>query len=199
MDGDLPPYNLTLSPTDELGLLGKQMPPLRDERYQDLLWRACADGTITMIGSDHQIARREDKEIPGGLWGQPNDRAGSGGGLTGSIAPILLSEGVHKNRLSIDQFVTLTAETAARLYSIFPTKGALAAGADADVILVDLDRKWTMSVESLKSSSDYCLWDGFSATGRVTKTFLRGELIAADGELVAERPRGCYVDPQKQQ
>jgi dihydropyrimidinase/dihydroorotase len=188
------PQYLSLSPTDELGLLGKQMPPLRDEWYQRQLWQACLDGTITMIGSDHQIARREDKEIPGGLWGEPTERAGSGGGLMGSIAPVMLSDGVNKNRITLDQFVQLCSENAARLYSIYPLKGALAPGSDADIIVVDLNEEWVMSVDSLKSSSDYCLWEGHRVKGRVVKTFVRGRLIAEHGELVTDSPQGRYVN-----
>jgi dihydroorotase-like cyclic amidohydrolase len=191
--GETSPQYLTLSPTDDLGLIGKQMPPLRDEEYQRLLWRACADGTISMIGSDHQIARRADKEEPG-FWGQPNERAGSGGGLMGSIAPVLLSDGVNKNRLSLEQFVQLTAENAAKLYSLYPKKGALVPGADADVIVVDTNRRWTMSVESLKCSSDYCLWEGHRIKGRVVKTFVRGRLLAEEGEMVVDTPEGKHVD-----
>lgn len=188
------PQYLTLSPTDELGLLGKQMPPLRDENYQRVLWQACTDGTIDFIGSDHQIAKREDKEVPG-LWGVPSSRAGSGGGLTGSIAPIMLSEGVNKNRITQDQFVKLCAENPARIYGIYPAKGAIAPGSDADLIVVDLDRTWVMSVESLKSSSDYCLWDGWRVRGKVVKTFVRGRLVAQDGEMVVSQPAGRHVGP----
>ncbi len=187
------PQYLSLPPTDELGLLGKQMPPLRDEANQLALWRACDNGTITFIGSDHQIARREDKEIPGGLWGEPTERAGSGGGLTGSIAPVMLSDGVHRNRITLEKFVQLCSENPARVYGIYPTKGALASGSDADIIVVDLEREWVMSVDSLKSSSDYCLWDGRRVKGKVIKTFVRGQQIAEDGELIAEHPAGKYV------
>jgi dihydroorotase-like cyclic amidohydrolase len=187
------PQYLSVSPTDELGLIGKQMPPLRDEFYQEVLWKGVADGTITMIASDHQIAKRKDKEVAGGLWGDGTDQSGSGGGLFGGIAPILLSEGVNKNRITMEDFVKVCSENAAKLYSIYPQKGALSPGSDADIIIVDLNRKWEMSVESLKSSSDYCLWDGKKVKGKVIKTFVRGQLVADDGELAADTPRGRYV------
>lgn len=193
VQGETAPQYLSVSPTDELGLIGKQMPPLRDEPYQAALWDACADGTITMIGSDHQIALRDDKEEPG-YWGQPNERAGSGGGLTGSIAPIMLSEGVNRNRITLEQFVKLTSENIAHTYSIYPRKGALAPGSDADIIVVDINRNWTMSAASLKSSSDFCLWEGRDVRGRVIKTFVRGRLVAEDGEMVVDEPAGRYVD-----
>ena len=111
----------------------------------------------------------------------------------GSIAAIMLSEGVKRNRITLDQFAQLCSENAAKAYSIYPVKGALAPGSDADIILVDMDREWVMSVDSLKSSSDYCLWDGLRVTGKVTSTFVRGRLIAQDGEMVADTPGGRYV------
>jgi dihydropyrimidinase len=187
------PQYLTLDPSDELGVLGKQMPPLRDKPYQEAMWRAVADGRISMIASDHQIAKRADKEVEGGLWGQPTDAAGSGGGLMGSIAPIMLSEGVNKNRITMEQFVKLCSENAARIYSIFPQKGAIAPGSDADVIVVDMDREWTMTIDSLKSSSDYLLWDGWKVKGKVIKTYVLGDLVAEDEEMVADTPKGRYV------
>jgi dihydroorotase-like cyclic amidohydrolase len=187
------PQYLTLGPEDDLGLVGKQMPPLRDRSYQDAMWKAVRDGTISMIASDHQIAKRADKEVEGGLWGEPTDASGSGGGLTGSIAPIMLSEGVNKNRIGVDRFVQLCSENPAKIYSIYPRKGAIAPGSDADLIVVDINREWTMSSESLRSSSDFCLWDGWKVRGKVVQTYVRGDLVAEDGELVADTPNGSYV------
>lgn len=191
--GETCPQYLSLSPSDELGLLGKGMPPLRDEPYQRCLWRAVADGTIDTIGSDHQIAKREDKIVEGGLWGEGTEASGSGNGLMGSIFPIMMSEGVNKNRISIEQFVKVCSENTAKLFSIYPQKGALSPGSDADIIIVDPKREWEMTTESLKSSSDYCMFEGMKVRGKILKTFVRGELVAEEGELVAEEPHGRYV------
>jgi dihydropyrimidinase len=152
-----------------------------------------ADGTIDTIGSDHQIAKRKDKEVEGGLWGQMTAAAGSGNGLMGSIFPIMMSEGVNKNRITVEQFVKVCSENVAKIFGIYPQKGALSPGSDADFIIVDPKREWAMSVESLKSSSDYCLFDGMNVKGKVIKTYVRGELIAEDGELVAKTPHGQYI------
>jgi dihydropyrimidinase len=93
----------------------------------------------------------------------------------------------------MEDFVKVCSENAAKLYSIYPQKGALEPGSDADIIIVDPKREWTMSVDSLKSSSDYCLWDGWEVTGKVLKTFVRGQLVAEDGEMVSDSPEGRYV------
>jgi dihydropyrimidinase len=191
--GETCPQYLSLSPSDELGLLGKGMPPLRDEPYQRRLWQAVADGTINMIGSDHQIAKRKDKIVKGGLWGEGTEASGSGNGLMGSIFPIMMSEGVNKNRISIEQFVKVCSENAARIFSIYPQKGVLSPGSDADIIIVDPKREWEMTTESLKSSSDYCMFEGMKVKGKVVRTFVRGELIAEDGRLIAKTPHGRYV------
>jgi dihydropyrimidinase len=191
--GETCPQYLSLSPTDELGLLGKGMPPLRDETYQRCLWQAVTDGTIDMIGSDHQIAKRKDKELKGGLWGEPTENSGSGCGLMGSIAPVMLGEGVNKNRISIERFVNLCSENVAKIFSIYPQKGALAPGSDADIIIVDPNWEWVMTTESLKSSSDFCLFNRMKVKGKVIKSFVRGELIAEEGELVATTPHGQYI------
>jgi dihydropyrimidinase len=169
------------------------MPPLRDDENQRFLWQAVSDGTIDMVGSDHQIAKRKDKEVEGGFWGEPTEASGSGNGLMGSILPIMMSEGVNKNRITIERFVELCSENAARIFSIYPQKGALSPGSDADIIIVDPKREWEMTTESLRSASDFCIFEGMKVKGKVVKTFVRGELIAEDGQLVAKTPHGRYI------
>jgi dihydropyrimidinase/dihydroorotase len=191
--GETCPQYLAVSPTKKIGLLGKGMPPLRGKEYQKQLWKGVSDGTIDIIGSDHQIAKRKDKEVEGGLWGEPTEASGSGCGLMGSIFPIMMSDGVNKNRITIEQFVKLCSENTAKIFSIYPKKGTLAPGSDADIIIVNPRQEWEMNAESLKSSSDFCIFEGTQVKGKVVRTYVRGELITQDGRLVAETPKGQYV------
>ena len=109
--------------------------------------------------------------------------------------PLLMSEGVNRGRITIEQLVKLTSENPARIWGIYPKKGALSPGSDADIVIVDAYKEWVLSAANLKSCSDYSIYEGRAVTGKATKTFVRGKLVAEDGQLVAEAPLGEYVYP----
>ena len=164
-------------------------PPIRDQATQDMLWRGIADGRISMVATDDcafslagKLAGAEDFEkCPEGMPGiEPR--------LT-----ILHSEGVVKGRISLPRMVELTATNPARLFGMYPQKGNLHPGADADVVLFDPKRQWTMSQQTLHMASDYCAYEGVEVTGKVTKVYSRGELIIDGEECLAEKGRGKYI------
>jgi dihydropyrimidinase len=107
----------------------------------------------------------------------------------------MMTEGVNKGRITIEQMVKLTSENAARIWGIYPRKGVLSPGSDADIIIVDPHKEWVLSAENLKSASDYTIFEGRKVKGKVTKTFIRGKLVAENGELVTREPFGQYVYP----
>ena len=106
-----------------------------------------------------------------------------------------MSEGVNKGRITIERLVELTSENPARIWGIYPKKGALSVGSDADIVIVDAHKEWVLSAEALKSRSDYSIYEGRAVKGKAIKTFVRGKLVAEDGELVAKAPLGEYVYP----
>ncbi len=181
------PHYLALTKNTPMGILAKMAPPLRDETDIEYLWQAVSDGTFDTIGSDHVVRQRREKEEAGPWGGIP------GVGGIGAILPLMMTEGVNKGRITIEQLVKLTAENAARIWGIYPKKGVLSPGADADIIIVDPDKEWVLSVDNLKSCSDYSIYEGRAVKGKAIKTFIRGKLVAEDGELVAEAPLGEYV------
>jgi len=183
------PHYLTLTKQTHMGILAKMAPPLRDDADTQYLWQALSDGTINTIGSDHCLRTRRDKE-EGGAWG---GIPGVGG--IGAILPLMMTEGVNKGKITIEQLVKLTSENAARIWGIYPRKGTLSPGADADIVIVDPNLEWVLSAENLRSASDYSIYEGRRVKGKAVKTFLRGNLIAADGDLVAKTPLGKYVYP----
>ncbi|RLC71579.1 MAG: hypothetical protein DRI26_04815 [Chloroflexi bacterium] len=183
------PHYLTLTKDTPMGVLARVAPPLRDKADIEYLWQAVADGTFDTIGSDHVPLPRQQKKEDG-IW-----RGIPGIGGIGAMLPLLMTEGVNKGRISIEQLVKLTSENPARIWGIYPKKGALSPGSDADVIIVDPHREWVLSAENLRSSSDYSVYEQRRVTGRVIKTFVRGKLVASEGKLVAEAPLGQYVYP----
>jgi len=183
------PHYLTLTKDTPMGVLARMEPPLRSEADINCLWQAVADGTVDTIGSDHVPLPRKQKEEDG-IW------KGIGGvGGIGALLPIMMTEGVNKGRITIERLVKLTSENPARIWGIYPKKGALSPGSDADIIIVDPHKEWVLSAEALQSRSDYSIYEGRAVKGKAIKTFVRGKLVAEDSKLVAKAPLGEYVYP----
>lgn len=107
----------------------------------------------------------------------------------------MMTEGVSKGRMTIEQLVKLASENPARIWGIYPKKGALSLGSDADIVIVDPCKEWILSVANLKSCSDYSVYESKAVKGKAIKTFVRGKLVAEDGRLVTNTPLGEYVEP----
>jgi dihydropyrimidinase len=111
--------------------------------------------------------------------------------------PILFSEGVKKGRISLNDFVALTATNHARTYGLYPKKGTIAVGADADLAFWDPDRKVTISQSLMHGGSDYTPYEGIEVTGWPVSTMVRGKFVVRDGELVGAESAGQYVPRAK--
>lgn len=182
------PHYLALTKDAPLGVTGKVMPPLRDETHIARLWKAVADGTVDTIGSDHCPWNLKLDKLDPGLW-----EAQPGLSVMGVILPIMVSEGVNKGRITMEQLAKLTSENAARIFGIYPKKGVLNPGSDADIIIVDQHKEWTLGVDTLKGLGEYSPFEGTAVRGKAVKTFVRGRLVAEDGELVTGTLLGEFV------
>jgi dihydropyrimidinase len=145
-----------------------------------------ADGTVDTIGSDHAARRKEKKT--GTIW---TSAAGFPG--TGAILPVLLSEGFHRRGLPLARIVELTSYNPARIFGLYPRKGHLEVGADADLVIVDLDRERVCDGSTFQSHADYSLYDGRTLKGWPVLTMLRGQVIAEDGRVVGKPGAGRYL------
>jgi dihydropyrimidinase len=173
-------------------------PPMRQAEDNRRLWRGIADGTIQTIGTDHcpffydgtKSILYEGKEvaIPGKELGSedftkiPNGLPGVGDRL-----PILWTYGVRAGHLTPNQFVTLTSTNAAKIFGLYPRKGALLPGSDADILIWDPERSLTYGIEYAQHRTDYNLFQGWELVGYPEKVFLRGKLIV-DGDQWLGRP-----------
>jgi dihydroorotase-like cyclic amidohydrolase len=181
------PHYLVFDKDRDRGVMGKVNPPLRSAEHVAALWERLVDGTVDVLGSDHCPFTRAVKGSE--LW---SARAGITGG-SAMILPVLLTEGVHRGRLSLPQVVELTSARAARLFGLYPRKGALEVGSDADLVVVDLDREVEVDLRTLNSVVDFSPYEGYSARGWPALTVAGGEVVYEKGEVVAERPRGRYL------
>ncbi len=164
-------------------------PPYRPREHQEVLWRALAAGTLSTTGTDHCCFTRAQKRL-----GQ-NDftKIPNGCGGIEDRLHVLWHLGVNSGRISPEQFVALTSSNAAKTFNLWPKKGRLAVGADADVIVLDPTRTKKLSAATQHQNTDFSVWEGMEVKGVVVHTFSRGDHLWADGELRAERGRGRYL------
>ncbi len=180
------PHYLTHHKEMDLGSIGKANPPFRTPEDCEALWEALADGTVDVVASDHVPRKRATKEK--GIW-----QASQGFPGTATILPVLLSEGYHKGRLDLQRIAQLVTSGPAGIFGIDKRKGFLAAGADADITIVDLAKEREVKAEELGSYSDYSLYDGWTLKGWPVMTMVRGKVVMQDGEIVGEAGYGAYL------
>lgn len=181
-----PSYLTHTGADDGLGPIGVEFPPLKLDSDRERLWRGLADGTIDTIGTDYASICRQEKLS---VWD-----AKPGFAHMQLMLPVLLSYGVNGGRISLERAVETCSTRAAQIFGLFPKKGVLAAGSDADIVVVDLDLTRKITPELLRYYySDHTLYDGMELTGWPVATYLRGELVARDGEVVGSPGMGRYL------
>ncbi len=169
-------------------------PPPRSVEEWPKIWAGIEQGAFDLFSSDHCPFRFNDpagKDAPGARKGFRNIPNGIPGVET--RLPILFSKGVVKGRLSLERFAAITATNHARLYGLFPRKGAIMVGADADIALWDPDLTKPIRQSDLNHGSDYTPWEGFAVTGWPVRTILRGVTVAQDGAPVSG-PIGTHLE-----
>lgn len=170
------------------GTLYHNYPPLKSSDDRDALWSAVGLGDLDTVASDDFTIPKQSK-----LSGQAVDNVPGGHNGVETRLDVLFSEGVSKGRLGLEDFVRRTAEAPARLFGLYPRKGTIAVGSDADLALIDPLRAHTLRLRELHSDCDYSLWDGWQLTGKVTTTVLRGNVLTREGEWVGPLHGGRFV------
>jgi dihydroorotase-like cyclic amidohydrolase len=173
-----------------LGSLGKIQPPIRADKDRNRLWAGIRDGSLSIIGTDCVLYVREQK-MSTNFWDAP---VGLGPALSFTL-PIMYSAGVNTGRLTLEGMARLLAENAARRWGLYPSKGVLQLGSDADVVVIDPNREMTLGLDKTQTRSDYTVYEGVKTRGAPTMTFVRGRLVAQDYQIVAEKAHGRYITP----
>ena len=161
-------------------------PPLRTSADRAALWIGLATGEIDTVGSDHAPWRYADKVVPG--LDVTTIRPGVAD--LDTMLPMLFSEGVTKGRLSIHRFVAVAATNAAKLLGLFPHKGTIAVGADADLVVWDPLLTKSVRAADCRTNADYSPYEGWEVTGWPVITVSRGEVVFERGEVLGTRGRG---------
>ena len=110
------------------------------------------------------------------------------------MLPLLLSEGVHKKRISLEKVAEITAFNPAKIYNLFPRKGTIQVGSDADLCIVDLNVSKEVKPDMLKSPSDFSVYEGWTVKGWPILTMVRGKIIMKDGEIVGPKGHGRFIE-----
>jgi dihydropyrimidinase len=164
-------------------------PPLRQKKDQETLWAGIEQGLVQVVGTDHCPFKWEQK-----LMGEKDfSKIPNGHPAIEHRMELLYSEGVRKGRISINRFVEITSTNAAKIFGMFPRKGNLGIGADADLVIFDPEKKHTISAKSHHMNVDYSAYEGWEVTGKVTSVISRGKIAISDGRLNVQRGHGQYI------
>lgn len=165
-------------------------PPLRTKADNDALWKALEEGDIDAIGTDHcsfnykgqkDIGINDFSKIPNG-----------GPGVEHRMG-LLYTYGVKEGKISMNKFVELTSTKAAKLFGMYPQKGSIEVGSDADIVVIDPEIKNTISAENQTQNTDYTPYEGYKVDCQFRHVFLRGIEIIKEGKLTVEHPTGKYI------
>jgi len=196
---EVPVYIVHLSATEALDAVAKYVmtPPLRDRECQQALWRGLKFDDLQIVSTDHcpfcfnekaygilkskQFGKDDFSKIPNGAPGVE------------FRLPLLYDGGVNDGRINLNRFVQLMATAPAKMFGMFPRKGTIAVGSDADIVIFDPQKKHTLSANNHHSNVDYSLFEGREVTGKVQKVFLRGELIVDGDKWLGRAGMGQYL------
>ena len=165
-------------------------PPLREKYHQEVLWNALKSGQLQTLGSDHcSFNFKGQKDLGLGDFSKiPN-----GGPVIEDRFSILYSEGVTKGRITINQFVDIVSTRIAKLFGLFPKKGTIAVGCDADIVIFDPNVTRTISAETHHMNVDYNPFEGITITGEPVTVLSRGEYVIVNKQFVGTPGAGQYV------
>lgn len=173
-------------------------PPLRDKKDKDALWRGIHEGTLSLVSSDNCLyddkekLSFQDRDTDGNIIPDYKKVANGVSGLEERLM-LLLTDGVSKGKLSIEKVCEIGATNPAKLFGMYPKKGILQPGSDADLILVDMNAETVLSADTLHYGIDSSVYEGKKIKGMPVMTIRRGEVIVKDGEFIAKPSSGKFI------
>lgn len=191
------PHYLTLNYEETMSKyvqLAKIAPPIRTTEDNERLWKGIQEGSVDFIATDHAPYNLETEKLKEefNIW-----TAFPGIPGVETMAPIIISEGYNKGRISLSRLVEILSTNAAKHYGLYPKKGAMNIGSDADFTIVDIDKEWTIEKDKMYCLNKYTPFDGFKLKGKIYKTIVRGKVVYEDGEgIVGEEGYGQFVKRQ---
>ncbi len=188
------PHFLFLSEDDviRMGPWAKWAPPPRDKARVAKMWELLNLGYIDTLGSDHGPYTKDEK-LAGvnNIW-----NAFNGASSIEATLPLML-DAVNSGKTTLDRFIQVACENPAKLFGLYPRKGALQVGSDADFLIIDTKADYKISNDKSKSKCGWILYDGMKTKGELKMTFLRGKMIMQNGEIIGKQGYGTFVTRQE--
>lgn len=168
-------------------------PPLREKKDQTALWAGLNQGLIQVVATDHcpftweqkQMGRADFSKIPNGHPAIEHRME------------LLFSEGVHNGKISLNKYVEVSSTNAAKIFGMFPQKGTIGIGSDADLIIFDPDKEHRISVDTHHMNTDYSAYEGWEVKGKVKTVLLRGKVVIDDNNCLVEKGNGKFIKRKK--
>ncbi len=179
---------LSVSNEAECGIVGKMVPPLRDQTDIDGLWARVADETISTFGTDNVSMNLGVKQAESGMLG-----AMPGYPILQTHLSAILTEGYHKRGVSLETILTRATANPAKIFGLYPQKGTISVGSDADLVVLDLDKEWVVNSNELFSYGDFSLYEGKTLKGLPTVVIKGGKKAFEDGKILVEPGSGNYL------
>lgn len=168
-------------------------PPLREKKDQATLWAGINQGLVQVVATDHCPFKWEQK-----LMGKDDfSKIPNGHPAIENRMELLFSEGVVKNKITLNKYVEVASTNAAKIFGMFPRKGTIAVGSDADIVIFDPKEKHTLSAKTHHMNVDYSGYEGWEVTGKVKKVVLRGEVAIDDNKCLINKGYGQFIKRNK--
>jgi dihydropyrimidinase len=168
-------------------------PPLREKKDQETLWAGLNQGMVQVVATDHCPFMWEQK-----LMGKDDfSKIPNGHPAIENRMELLFSEGVNKDRITLNKYVEVASTNAAKIFGMFPKKGTIAIGSDADILIFDPNEKHTLSAKTHHMNVDYSGYEGWELTGKVKTVLLRGQVVIDNNECKASKGYGQFVKRNK--
>jgi dihydropyrimidinase len=168
-------------------------PPLREKKDQETLWAGLNQGLVQVVGTDHCPFTWEQKQMGKNDFSKiPN-----GHPAIEHRMELLYSEGVNKGKITLNKYVEVTSTNAAKIFGMFPKKGTISVGADADIVIFDPNQQHTISANTHHMNTDYSGYEGWEVTGKVKTVVLRGKVAINDNKCLVENGYGQFVKRNK--
>ena len=179
---------LSVNKRDSFGFLGKMLPPLRDKSDNDGLWENVRLDNIDTFGTDNVSMTKEVKQAEKGLLG-----AMPGYPILQTHLPAILTEGYHNRGVSLETILNKATMNPAKIYGLYPQKGTIAVGSDADIVVLDLNKERVVRADELFSYGDFSLYEGKTLKGWPSVVVKGGKVAYKDGQIVVEPGVGNYL------
>ncbi|MEM3420769.1 MAG: dihydroorotase [Candidatus Hadarchaeum sp.] len=196
VSGETCPHHLIFNQEDlkKFGPYLQVNPPLRTKADSEALWKALADGVLDVLVTDHYAPLQAEKEKG---WENIWEVEGGVPGVETRVM-LMISEGYHRRKLPLERIVEVISTMPAKIFGLYPAKGAIQIGSDADLTIIDLNEEMTIRAEKLHHRADWSPFEGFKVKGIPRLTMLRGEIVAREGSFWGREGFGRFYPRQYQ-